>query len=110
MKLTEHKDKRTELEKLVDEELLKLHGEINHVRKDKEGNKIEQNCRAEDLEKLIDLMTKRQALAEKKKITINWDVVIVAGASLIEIILMLNYEKIGVITSKVLSRVLRGRV
>ena len=39
-----------------------------------------------------------------------WSTVIVVTGSLVEVVLMLNYEKLGVIASKVMSRILKGRV
>ena len=47
--------------------------------------------------------------SEKKNSTIA-NTRLVVGGSLVEVVLMLNYEKLGVIASKVLGRILRGRV
>lgn len=41
---------------------------------------------------------------------INWNTVFVAGCSIGEVLLILNYEKLGVIASKAMGRIMKGRV
>jgi hypothetical protein len=47
---------------------------------------------------------------EEKKFKVSPDTIVVGVLSLVEVILMLNYEKAGTITSKVLSRIPKWRV
>jgi len=51
-----------------------------------------------------------RAKGNEKLYRVSPDTIAIVVCSLIEVLLMLHYEKIGVITSKVLGRILRGRV
>ena len=48
--------------------------------------------------------------ASMKKPKLSWDTIFVAGIGFAEVLVMLNYEKLGVISSKVLGRIPKGRV
>ena len=47
---------------------------------------------------------------EESKLLINLDNLIVVGGNLLGIILILNYEKLNIVTSKALSLIIRKRV
>jgi len=93
MKLTKN-EKRTELERLIDEKL-----EIF----------AEDSKEIDDIREVIELMERREKLKEKK-FPVSPDTVAIVVGNLLGIGLILGYERAGIITTKALGFVLRGRV
>jgi len=98
------KDKRTELEKLVDAQI----GELAVM----ENSDPDYQTKFEECQKNIKLLTIQRELKPKKekKEGINWTPIIVAGIGFIEIIAIMNHERMHVITTKALSMIAKGRV
>jgi len=95
MKFT-NRDKRTNLEKEIDS-VLKAMSALD-------ADSEEYSAMVSNLGKLFD------AKSKEKDRKISPDTIAVVVCSLLEIALMLNYEKAGVITSKALGFVIKGRV
>jgi hypothetical protein len=96
MKNIFRRDKRTNLEKEIDRTLERMSA-LDPL--------------TEDYQKLIGYLDKLfQAKSKEPNRKISPDTLIICGVGLLEMVLMLNYEKVGVITSKALAFVLRGRV
>lgn len=93
MKFTK-RDKRTDLEKKIDDQLDYL-----------------MHCAQspEDIQTVMELIERRQNL-KKTKQKISPDTIAIIAGNLLGIALILSYEKLNVITSKALGFVLRGRV
>ena len=109
MIFTKRKDKRTELEKERDRAIEELktrawtwidEAEVKEDGKPKTGIYDEQLRRIERLNELI---------GEKPKKGIDLNTALVVLGSLVEILIIINYEKVGIITSKAFNRILRGR-
>ncbi len=98
LEFLKRKDKRTELEKEIDDEIEYLRSIACDV-EDYEQKYDDELTRLERLKKLKD---------EKK--SISPDTLLVVLANLLGIALILGYEKAGVVTSKAMNFVLRGRV
>lgn len=95
IKLTKH-DKRTNLEKEIDDVLK----EMKLLDKDSK----EYKTRVVHLERLY------KAKGYEKSRTVSPDTVAVVVGNLLGILVILNFEKANVITSKALGFVLKGRV
>lgn len=95
MKFT-RKDKRTNLEKEIDSVLEKMSS--------LDPDSKEYSDMMNNLGKLFD------AKSKEKDRKISPDTIVIVACSLLEIVLMLNFEKTGVITSKALGFVIKGRV
>ena len=95
MKFTK-RDKRTNLEK----EIHSVLDEMAALDPDSKDYSDMMN----NLGKLFD------AKSKEKDRKISPDTIVIVACSLLEIVLMLNYEKTGVITSKALGFVIKGRV
>ena len=90
------KDKRTNLEKEIDSVLEKMSS--------LDPDSKEYSDMMNNLGKLFD------AKSKEKDRKISPDTIVIVACSLLEIVLMLNFEKTGVITSKALGFVIKGRV
>lgn len=86
------KDKRTELEKGIDDHIEVLAGKASTKK---------------ELEDVIELMAKRDEIKQKAKFRISPDTVALVIGNLAGIVLILKYEEMNVITSKALNFVLR---
>ena len=95
MKFT-RKDKRTNLEKEIDSVLERMSS--------LDPDSKEYTDMMNNLGKLFD------AKSKEKDRKISPDTIVIVACSLLEIVLMLNFEKTGVITSKALGFVIKGRV
>lgn len=118
MKLTIKKDRRTNLEKEIDEELSKLMKEIRDqevktagLNEEERNKKLSEAKRQKmsDLDKMLEIAEKRQKL-DSAKWKFSPDTLLVVGGNLLGIGLILSHEKLNVISSKALGFVLRGRV
>ena len=96
MKIFTKKDKRTRLEKSID----KLHDEILLL---DDSDEILPS-KMDRLEKLYEL----NALVAKGKV--SKDTVLIVGGNILGILLILNFEKMGIITSKGLGLIVKSRV
>jgi hypothetical protein len=56
------------------------------------------------------LKTLYEAQSKEKDRGVSLDTLLVVGVSLVEVLAMLHYEKLGVITSKVTGFIIKGRV
>lgn len=92
-----NKDKRTRIEKQIDKLIEEL--EKTDIYEDQENYEI----KLKTIERLY-------KLKEEKGIKISPDTIAIIIGNLVGIILILNYEKINVVTSKALGFVIRGRV
>lgn len=104
------KDKRTNLERQIDKLLEELEQSgVVEVKTDDEG-KTKANLSAEyDIKlKVVERLVKLRAEKQNKHLTP--DTIAVIAGNLLGILLILNYEKLGVVTSKALGFVIRGRV
>lgn len=75
--------------------------------------KVETAVSKEDRDDAIKVLKELYALREKEnscKRAVSPDTLVTCGTSLASILLMLNYEKLGVIRSKALSFIIKGRV
>jgi hypothetical protein len=90
------RDKRDNLTKEIDNVLAKM-------------NKLTPDSK-EYSAMATNLKTLYEAKGKEKDRHISWDTVAIIGGNLLGIVLILGYEKAGVITSKALNFVLRGRV
>ena len=91
------RDRRTNLEKEID----KLMSELD---------RIAPTC--ETYQKTLSTIERLEHIRgdrQQKKRTISPDTIAVVAGNLLGIILILNYEKINVVTSKALGFVIRGR-
>ena len=96
MNITKKQDKRTELEKEIDEL-------INVIR--------ETGPMHEDYSKLLGLVERLNDLKEKPREKINPNTILTLLGSILGIVLVIKHEELGhVISTKALSFVLRGRV
>jgi len=91
MKLFTRKDKRTDAEKIIDENIMKL---------------AEEAKTADECDGVIGLLEKRYPKKEK----IKPDTKAMIFANLVGILLILCFEKLNIITTKALSFVMKGRV
>lgn len=91
------RDKRTNLEKEIDSVLARM------AEADKLTN--EYQILLEYLEKLDQVREKKEP---RKKL--GWDTIVIVVGGIVQTVLILNYEKINVVTSKAINFVLRGRV
>ena len=91
------KDKRTKLEKEIDDAV-----EVLSMLKKwtPEYTKVSSN---------IETLMKAQSYDGKRQV-IKWDTLLTVGGNLAGIILILNYEKLDIITTKAIGFVLKGRV
>jgi len=96
MKIFTKKDKRTRLEKSID----KLHDEILLL---DDSDEILPS-KMDRLEKLYEL----NALVAKGKV--SKDTVLIVGGNILGLLLILNFEKMGIITSKALGLIIKSRV
>lgn len=96
MKLFTKKDKRSKLEIGID----KLHDEILEM--DEKDPTLE--AKMNRLEKLYEI----KSAVDKGKI--SKDTLVVVGGNLLGILLVLNFEKLGIVTSKAFGLVIKGRV
>lgn len=112
MIFTKKKDKRSEIEKEVDYQLSQIFSDLKKLQaKEKEDEQDFINRRQRLISEAFELYEKSKKGREKdKKSGPSWDTILVCGFSLIEVLAMLHYEKLGVITSKVMGRMLKGRV
>lgn len=86
------KDKRTKLEKEIDEQI----------------ETLAKTARTRgELEDIIDLLTKRTEMEQKVAFRVSPDTMMLVLGNLAGIALILNYEHLNVITSKALGFVLR---
>lgn len=92
------RDRRTNLEKQID----RLVNELSHMEVTDEAYSKKLGI----VERLEELRGDQQ----KAKQSISPDTIAIVAGNLLGIILILNYEKIGVVTSKALGFVIRGRV
>ena len=100
MKLEFRKDKRTMLEREIDRVIAEL-------------NLLDPTSdRYQELEKSLDKLVSAQSKlsSEKGREKLNPNTVLSVGGEMLVTLLILNYEKIGVISSKAFSRIWRGRV
>lgn len=79
------KDKRTKLEKYIDEKLEKLIEEAEDPR---------------DIKSILELLEKRLDIEDKKRFKVSPDTVVLALANLTGIVLVLKHEELNVITGK----------
>lgn len=96
MKLTK-KDKRTEMEKLVDEQLKRALDRASTTKEVFDVIEMYQTVEA-------------QRLKKKEKRQVSSDTIAVIAGNLLGIGLIMSYEKLNVITTKALGFVIRGRV
>lgn len=95
LKLTK-KDKRTELEKEIDDVIHQMN---------------EWSAETEQYSKMADQLLKLyEAKSHERQRQVSADTLAVIAGNLIGIGLILNFEKLDIITSKALGFVLRGRV
>jgi hypothetical protein len=94
MKFTTKKDKRTKVERLMDEQLEQL---------------MDQAKTQKEVAEVLALIERREELKSKKK-QLSPDTIAVIAGNLLGIILILGYERANVITTKALGFVIRGRV
>ena len=94
MKFTTKKDKRTKVERLMDEQLEQL---------------MDQAKTQKEVAEVLALIERREELKSKKK-RLSPDTIAVIAGNLLGIILILGYERANVITTKALGFVIRGRV
>lgn len=87
------KNNLSDVEKMIDEEILKLAKMANTKKQ---------------FEDVMDLLDKRKKLTEKK--TVSPDTIALILGNLIGIAMVLGYEKANVITSKAFGMVVKGRV
>ncbi len=92
MFFTKH-NKRNEVEKLIDEHL--------------EVMLVEAETK-QDISEVLLLMERYKDLKKKKQF--SPDTLLVVAGNLLGIVLILNYEKLNVVTTKALTFVIRGRV
>lgn len=92
MKLT-NLDRRTKVEKLIDEEIIKL---------------LESADSHADIIEIMDLYERRQKAA--KKPTVSSDTIAMIAGNLLGIGLIMGFERAHVISTKALGFVLKGRV
>ena len=88
------RDKRTKVERLIDEQLEIL---------------MSQAQTPKEVSEVLALMERRDELKSKKK-SVSPDTIAIIAGNLLGIILILGYEKANVITTKALGFVIRGRV
>lgn len=91
LKLT--RDRRTDIEKLIDEQIINNVGTVDNLK---------------DLNEVVELYERRQKAG--KKPVVSPDTIAVIAGNLLGIGLILSYEKLNVISTKALGFVLRGRV
>jgi hypothetical protein len=92
MFFTKH-NKKNEVERLIDEHL--------------EVMLVEAETK-EDISEVLLLMERYRELKKKKHF--SPDTLLVVAGNLLGIVLILNYEKLNVVTTKALTFVIRGRV
>lgn len=92
------KDKRTELKKEIDAVTKRL-AETDELSK-------EYPVLLEYLGKLTEVYAK----CNESKKSISPDTIAIIAANIVGILLILNYEKLGVVSSKALAFIIRGRV
>jgi rubrerythrin len=85
--------KKADIERLVDEHLEVL---------------LEEAETKEDISEILTLMERHRELRKNKR-QISPDTLVVVAGNLLGIALILNYEKLNIVTSKALTFVLRGR-
>jgi hypothetical protein len=93
---TKH-DKRTNLEKEIDSVL----GQMS----DKSADSDEYTTMVGNLETLCKVKDNT-----KKKVNIPWEPIIVGTFGIMQILLIMNHEKVDVITTKAMGYVTKGRV
>lgn len=94
----EKKDKRTNLEKEIDAVL----DYMDNMSPDSE----EYTTIVTNLERLY----KAKADVDGRKRKISPDTILLVGGGILEILIILNYEKANVITSKAFGRILKGKI
>jgi hypothetical protein len=94
----EKKDKRTNLEKEIDAVL----DYMDNMSPDSE----EYTTIVTNLERLY----KAKADVDERKRKISPDTILLVGGGILEILIILNYEKANVITSKAFGRILKGKI
>ena len=62
-----------------------------------------------DISDILTLMERHKELRQRNK-QISPDTLVVVAGNLLGIVLILNYEKLNIVTSKALNFVIRGRV
>lgn len=66
------------------------------------------NVLSEDYAKIVDMISKlSKARAEKNERAISSDAILTVGANILGLLIVLNYEKLNVISTKALTMVLR---
>lgn len=95
MKLTTKKDKRTDLERLIDDQIIILANQAKTL---------------DQVGEIVELLQKREELNKKKGVKVSPDTIAIIAGNLIGIGLILSFEKLNVISSKALGFVLKGRV
>lgn len=99
MKQILKKDKRTNLDKLIDQ----VHDEYNEL----------EDYKAEEREKKMEVLKELYKLKgdqDKHANSLSKDTLAVIAGNIAGILLILNFERAGVLTSKAVSFVLKGRV
>lgn len=97
-KLFTKKDKRTSLEKEIEEVLEVMN---YHQPESKEYTTISKN---------LELLYKAKSLEPKREWPVKLDTIITVAGSLLGILLILDYEKEDSVTSKALGFIVKGRV
>lgn len=83
--------------KLMDEEIARLTAKLSTMQP-----------LSEDYSKTVDLITKlTKARAEKNERAISMDTILTVGANILGMLLVLNYERLNVITSRAITMVWR---
>ena len=114
------RDKRTELEMMIDDELLY----VSQIIQDQEIEAYETSATVEttkkineakkqkldDLERLLELAEKCQKIKTASRLKPSPDTIAVGLFALIQIVWITKHEKLNVISSKALGFVNRGRV
>jgi len=123
MKFGNKKDKRTNLEKEIDSvlEVLKTlkqeAADYSLTMKDLDPESKEYISANKRLDRVLNDYSTMTSSLEKltnsqskgKDNTIKWDTIIYVGGQLLSIVLIIGYEQVGVIATKALGFVVRGR-
>lgn len=95
------------MKKLFKKEPSALDDELGHLYEELENEEVDTDRYHTLLKRVADI---KDIQGKEKNIGVSKDTLLIVGANLVGILLVLNYEKAGVITSKAFGSIIKGRV